>query len=109
MDILYSSYTKVYESKLVPIMDYLSSVWEGKCYPKTDTLHNRIILFSWGPQMYVKCGYPGGYGLDTTECTQATERSTIVEKTGKNGWKQTYQTYTHMGLYKMSTYLVLRS
>ena len=27
MDLLYSSYTKVYECNLVPIMDYSSSVW----------------------------------------------------------------------------------
>ena len=48
MDLLYSSYTKVYESKLVPIMDYSSSVWGTKCFPKTDTLHNRIIRFYLG-------------------------------------------------------------
>ena len=48
MDLLYSSYTKVYETKLVPIMDYSSSVWGAKCYPKTDTLHNRIIRFYLG-------------------------------------------------------------
>ena len=29
--------------------------------------------------MYVKCGYPGRYGLDTTDCTTAIELSTIVE------------------------------
>ena len=34
MDLLFSSYTKVYESKLVPIMDYSSSVWGTKCFPK---------------------------------------------------------------------------
>ena len=48
MDLLYSSYTKVYESKLVPIMDYSSSVWGTKCFPKTDMLHNRIIRFYLG-------------------------------------------------------------
>ena len=41
LDLIYSSYTKVYENKLVPIMDYSSSVWGAKCYPKTDTLHNQ--------------------------------------------------------------------
>ena len=40
---MYSSYTKIYDRKLVPIMDYCSSVWGAKCYSKTDTLHNRII------------------------------------------------------------------
>ena len=48
LDLLYSSYTKVYENKLVPIMDYSSSVWGAKCYPKTDTLHNKIIRFYLG-------------------------------------------------------------
>lgn len=48
MDLMYSSYTKVYESKIVPIMDYASSVWGAKCFPKTDTLHNRIIRFYLG-------------------------------------------------------------
>ena len=48
MDLLYSSYTKVYESKIVPIMDYASGVWGAKCFPKSDTLHNRIIRFFLG-------------------------------------------------------------
>ena len=48
MDLLYSSYTKVYESKLVPIMHYSSSVWGTKCFPKTDTLHSRIIRLYFG-------------------------------------------------------------
>ena len=29
-------------------MDYSSSVWGAKCYPKTDTLHNKIIHFYLG-------------------------------------------------------------
>ena len=33
MDLMYSSYTKVYESKIVPIMDYASGVWGAKCFP----------------------------------------------------------------------------
>ena len=32
MDLMYSSYTKVYESKIVPIMDYASGVW-GEMLP----------------------------------------------------------------------------
>ena len=45
---MYSSYTKIYESKLVPIMDYCSSVWGAKCYSNPDTLHNRIIRYFLG-------------------------------------------------------------
>ena len=48
MDLMYSSYTKIYESKIVPIMDYASGVWGAKCFPKSDTLHNRIIRFFLG-------------------------------------------------------------
>ena len=50
MDLMYSSYTKVYESKIVPIMDYASGEGGGgaKCFPKSDTLHNRIIRFFLG-------------------------------------------------------------
>ena len=44
-DLMYSSYTKIYDSKLVPIMDYCSSVWGDKCYSKPDTLHDRIIRY----------------------------------------------------------------
>ena len=37
---MYSSYTKSYDSKLVPIMDYCSSVKAAKCYSKPDTVQN---------------------------------------------------------------------
>ena len=29
-------------------MNYSSNVWGAKCYPKTDTLHNKIIRFYLG-------------------------------------------------------------
>ena len=45
---MYSSYTKIYDSKLVPIMDYCSIVLGDKCYSKPDTLHNRIIRYFLG-------------------------------------------------------------
>jgi len=39
-----STYSKMYKSKLVPIMDYCSSVWGFKLYSKPDTtLHVFII------------------------------------------------------------------
>ena len=48
IDLMYSSYIKVCERKIMPIMVYSSSVWGAQCFPKTDTLHNRIIRFYLG-------------------------------------------------------------
>jgi len=42
----------MYKSKLVPIMDYCSSVWGFKLYSKPDTIHNRIIKFFLGVNKY---------------------------------------------------------
>ena len=43
---------KCIKSKLVPIMDYYSSVWGFKIYSKPDTIHNRIIKFFLGVNKY---------------------------------------------------------
>ena len=45
-----SNYSKMYKSKLVPIMDYCSSVCG--LYSKPDTIHNRIIKFFLGVNKY---------------------------------------------------------
>ena len=45
---MYSTYTKLYGTKIVPIMDYASSIWGYKLYSKADTLHNRVIRFFLG-------------------------------------------------------------
>jgi len=40
---MWSTYSKMYKSKLVKIMDYCYSVWGFKLYSKPDTIHNKII------------------------------------------------------------------
>ena len=39
----YSTYTKLYESGVVPILDYCSSVWGYNVLDKIDTIQNRAI------------------------------------------------------------------
>ena len=48
VDVMYSTYTKLYDTKIVPIMDYASSIWGYKLYSKADTFHNRVIRFFLG-------------------------------------------------------------
>ena len=48
VNVTWSTYSKMYKSKLVPFMDYCSSVWGFK----PDTIHNRIIKFFLGVNKY---------------------------------------------------------
>ena len=48
VDVTWSTYSKMYNSKLVPIMDFCFSVWGFK----PDTIHNRIIKFFLGVNKY---------------------------------------------------------
>ena len=52
VNVTWSNYSKMYKSKLVPIMDYCSSVWGFKLYSKPDTIHYRIIKFFLGVNKY---------------------------------------------------------
>ena len=61
-------------------MDYSSGVWGAKCYPKTDTLHNRIVRFYL--DVY-KCTsnavIRGVMGVDTPTRTPAIKLYTLVD------------------------------
>ena len=45
-DVGYNTYTKMYNSCVVPVIDYCSRIWWGfKQFNKTDTLQNRAIRY----------------------------------------------------------------
>ena len=44
----FQTYTKLYESCVVPIMDYFSGIWGFLKYPAIDQVHNRACRFYLG-------------------------------------------------------------
>ena len=44
----FQTYTKLYESCVVPIMDYYSGIWGFLKYPSIDKVHNRACRFYLG-------------------------------------------------------------
>ena len=41
--LLYTTFTKLYESTVVPVVDYGSEIWGAKSYPKCDNVQKRAI------------------------------------------------------------------
>ena len=44
----FSTYTKLYQSCVCPVLDYVAGVWGFKNYPAIETIHNRAIRYYLG-------------------------------------------------------------
>ena len=44
-DVRYNTYTKMFNSCVVPVIDYCSGIWGFKQFNKIDTLQNRAIRY----------------------------------------------------------------
>jgi len=87
VDVTWSTYSKMYKSKLVPIMDYCSSVWGFKLYSKPDTIYNMIIKIFLGVNKYSsRLVIHGDMGWDPPSVDQK-----------KSGYAKVMETFTLYG------------
>ena len=62
-DLGYETYTKLYESLVVPIIDYGSSIWSFKSYDNLDRVKNRATRFFTGVHRFASIlGHIGDMG-----------------------------------------------
>lgn len=47
-NVSFKAYTKLYESCVVPIVDYCAGVWGHRKYTKCDNIHNRALRYFYG-------------------------------------------------------------
>ena len=63
----YSTYSKLFETCVVPIADYASEIWGYKNYSKPNLIQNRAMRIFLGVHRYAPvAGLEGGYGMDVT-------------------------------------------
>lgn len=73
--ILVWGYTKLYDSCVLPIMNYGSAVWEAGKYTEPEVIKNRVMTSFVGAQIYSSPSCQGGPGLEDlwhkVECRNA--------------------------------------
>ena len=83
-----STYTKLYKSGGVPILDYCTSVWGYNVLDKIDTIQNRAIRLC--PQVFRKSGI--NVVMGSISCRHVNDAQ-AMELIGYNGWQPACEKY----------------